>query len=199
MGSNIGQIAVHIGEQARLNAHKHRCHAIASRPADDGRGLAPLANAGLVGNHGRLTLLDLVDGGGHGVHLQAHQRAVQRLGGFVAQLLAGELVNVAYCIFQAVERILRGLRHVRWDEHALVLAGAAWNIGGLELIASGSWRCSYGSCSSRLCRSGCSSRVLAWLGLRDKRLSIESLLIRDWAHWLGGWFCAIRYNSGACS
>ena len=69
MGSNIGQIAVHIGEQARLNAHKHRCHAIAGRPADDGRGLAPLADTGLVGNHHRLVLFDLVDCSGHGVHL----------------------------------------------------------------------------------------------------------------------------------
>ncbi len=135
--ADICQVVEHIGEKRRLHRHKHRNMVVLDRPPDDRGSLAPLADAGLVGDDDGLVLLHLVDASGNRVHLETHQSVVQILNGVVAKFLARELVDVADRILERRHRVFPRLAHVRRDQHPDILFLGCGGVLYLELIVFG--------------------------------------------------------------
>ena len=123
--SAVDRFLVHIGEKHRIRRQEDGDLPVLDRPTDHHVGLAPLANAGVVGDDRRLAVLHVRDRAGHRLRLEPHQRGSKLLR-LVSKLLLEECFHVSHVFPEPCFSGFHPLLQVGGDEHALVQFRQVW-------------------------------------------------------------------------
>ena len=110
---------VHVREQHRIRRQEDGDLPVLDRPTDHHVGLAPLADAGVVGDDRRLLVLHVRDRAGHRLSLEPHQRGSKLLR-LVPKLLLEEGFHVTHVFPEPCFSGFHPLLQVGGNEHALV-------------------------------------------------------------------------------